>query len=118
MPVRPDLVHAFTPPQVRSLASLCDLARLARCGYCFAGPNQFCNGVGLGRPNAVHLARFASAAVCGLIRSHEISVVLELAGDTFTSGTVIGGRDAQTAPDISGSAVGEQVRVARKGVGR
>jgi hypothetical protein len=118
MPVRPDLVHAFAPPQVRSLAALCDLARLARCGHCFAGPNQFCNGVGLGRQNGIHLARFASAAVCGLIRSHEISLVLELAGDTFTSGTVIGGGDAQSAPDISGSAVGQQVPVAPQGVAR
>jgi hypothetical protein len=94
----PEPVPAFTPPvPVRSLALLCDLARLACCWHCFAAPQQPCNGVG-----GVHLARFARAARCGLIRGPEISVVLALAGDTFTSGTVIDGDDPQAAPYVSG----------------
>jgi hypothetical protein len=94
----PDPVPAFTPPvPVRSLALLCDLARLACCWHCFARAQQPCTGVG-----GVHLARFARAARCGLIRSPEISLVLALAGDTFTSGTVIGGDDPQVAPHLSG----------------
>lgn len=99
----PDPVPAATPQvPVRHLASLCDLARLARCGHCFAGPHQLCNGVSEGRLVGAHLARFARAARCGLIRSPEFSLVLALAGDTFTSGTVIGGGDPQVAPDVSG----------------
>jgi hypothetical protein len=74
--------------------------------------------VGLGRASGIHLARFAGAACCGLIRSHEIFLVLELAGDTFTSGTVIGGGDLQTAPDVSGSAVDQQVPADQEGVAR
>jgi hypothetical protein len=95
MPV-PDPVPAFTEP-VRNLASLCGLARLAYCCQCFAGPHQPCNGVG-----GIHLARFARAARCGLIRSPEMSLVLALAGDTFTSSTVIGGDDPQIEFDVSG----------------
>ena len=94
----PDPLPAFTPPvPVRSLVLLCDLARLAGCWHCFAGPQQPCNGVG-----GVHLARFARAARCGLIRGPEVSLVLALAGDTFTSGTVIGGDDPQVAHYVSG----------------
>jgi hypothetical protein len=84
MPV-PDPVPTFTPPvPVRDLASLCDLARLACCCRCFAGPHQPCNGVGDGRLDGVHLARFARAARCDLIRGPEFSLVLALAGDAFT----------------------------------
>jgi hypothetical protein len=94
----PDPVPAFTSPvPTRSLALLCDVARLACCWHCFAGPQQPCNGVG-----GVHLARFARAARCGLIRGPEIALVLALAGDAFTSGTVIGGDDPQVAPYVSG----------------
>lgn len=68
MPV-PDPVSAFTvSAPVRKLASLCDLARLARCGHCFAGPHQPCKAEGDGRLSGVHLARLAQAARCGLIR--------------------------------------------------
>jgi hypothetical protein len=102
MPV-PDPVTASTPSvPVRNVASLCDLARLAYCGHCLAGPHQPCNGVGDGRLGGAHLARFARAARCGLIRGPEFSLVLALAGDTFTSGTVIGGGDPQSAPHVSG----------------
>ena len=102
MPV-PDPVPASTPPvPVRSLASLCELARLARCGHCFAGPHQPCNGLGDGRLDGAHLARYARAARCGLIRGPEFCLVLALAGDTFTSGTVIGGGDPEATPDVSG----------------
>jgi hypothetical protein len=67
MPV-PDPVSAFAvSAPMRNLASLCDLARLVRCGHCFAGPHQPCSGVGDGRLSGVHLARFARAARCGLI---------------------------------------------------
>jgi hypothetical protein len=69
----------------------------------------------------VHLARFARAARCGLIRGPEISLVLALAGDTFTSGTVIGGDDPQVAPDVSGPTgppVDQQVRAHREQAAR
>jgi hypothetical protein len=112
-----DPVPAFMPPApARSLALLCDLARLACCWHCFAGPQQLCNGAG-----GVHLARLARAAHCGLIRGPEISLVLALAGDTFTSGTVIGGDGPQVAPDVSGPTgppVDQRVRVHREEAAR
>jgi hypothetical protein len=74
--------------------------------------------VGLGHASGIHLARFARAARRGLIRSHEISLVLELAGDTFASGTVIGGVDLRTAPDVSGSAVDQEAPVDQEEVAR
>src|ERR1700677_4219339 len=116
MPV-PDPVSAFTVlAPMRNLASLCDLARLACCGHCLAGPHQLCNGVGDGRLGGVHLARFAQAARCGLIRAAEVSLVLTLAGDTFTSGTVVGGGDPQSAPDASRPTVHQQVHADREEV--
>ena len=80
----------------RDLASLCDLARLVCCRHCLARPQQPCDCVG-----GVHLVRFACAARCGLIRGYEISLVLGLAGDVFTSGTVIGGGRPLIAPHVS-----------------
>ena len=80
----------------RDLASLCDLARLARCRHCFAGPHQPCDCIG-----GVHLVRFACAVRCGLIAGPEISLVLELAGDVFTSGSVIGGGRSLVAPHVN-----------------
>lgn len=112
MPV-PDPVPAFKmPAPTRNLTSLCDLPRLACCGHCSAGPHQPCNAVGDGRMGGVHLARFARAARCGLIRGPEFSLVLALAGDTFTSGTVIGG-DPQNATDVSGPPIHQDMRACR-----
>jgi hypothetical protein len=79
----------------RDLASLCDLARLVCCRHCLARPHQPCDCVG-----GVHLVRFAYAAHCGLIRGPEISLVLGLAGNVFTSGTVIGGGKPLVAPHV------------------
>jgi hypothetical protein len=118
MPV-PDPVSAFTAPApVRKLASLCDLARLARCGHCFAGPHQLCKAGGDGRLSGVHLARFARAARCGLIRAPEVSLVLALVGDTFTSGTVVGGGDPQSALDASRPTGHQQVHADPEEAGR
>jgi len=121
MPVS-DPVPEFTlPAPVRSLASLCDLARLACCCHCFAGPHQPCNGVGDVRLGGVHLARFARAARCGLILGPEMALVLALAGDTFTSGTVISGGDPRIARDVGGPPeppVDQQWRAHRKEAAR
>jgi len=118
MPV-PDPVSAFTVSAPgRNLESLSDLARLACCAHCFAGPHQPCTGVGDGRLGGVHLARFARAARCGLIRAPEVSLVLALAGDTFTSGTVVGGGDPQSALDASKPIVHQQVHADREEAGR
>jgi hypothetical protein len=118
MPV-PDPVSAFTvSAPVRKLASLCDLARLARCGHCFAGPHQPCKAGDDGRLSGVHLTRLAWAARCGLIRALEVSLVLALVGDTFTSGTVVGGGDPQGALDASRSTGHRQVHADREEAGR
>ena len=118
MPV-PDPVSAFTVSiPVRNLGSLCDLARLARCAQCFAGPHQPCTNAGDVRLGGVHLARFARAARCGLIRAPEVSLVLALAGDTFTSGTVVGGGDPQSALDVGRPTVHRQVHADREESGR
>jgi hypothetical protein len=113
----PDPVSTFTvSAPVRKLASLCDLARLARCGHCFAGPHEPCKAGDDGRLSGVHLARFARAARCGLIRAPEVSLVL--VGDTFTSGTVVGGGDPQSALDASRPTDHRQVHADREEVGR
>ena len=80
----------------RDLASLCDLARLVCCCHCLARPHLPCDCVG-----GVHLVRFACAARRGLIGGPEISLVLGLAGDVFTSGTVIGGGRPLDAAHVS-----------------
>ena len=118
MPV-PGPVSAFTvSAPVRDLASLCDLAQLACCAHCFAGPHQPCTGVGDDRLGGAHLARFARAARCSLIRAPEVSLVLALAGDTFTSGTVVGGGGPQSALDASKPTVHRQMQVDREEAGR
>jgi hypothetical protein len=118
----PDPVPASTPTMsARNVASLCDLARLAHCFHCFAGPHRPCIDVGGDRPSGIHLARFARAARSGLIRGPEFSMVLALAGDTFTSGTVIGGDDPQIAPDVIGpteAPVQQQMPAQRKEAAR
>lgn len=116
MPV-PDPVPASTPPvPVRNVGSLCDLTRLAYCCHCFAGPHRPCIDVDGGRLGGVHLARFARAVRSGLIRGPEFSMILASAGDTFTSGTVIGGDDPQIASEVNGptvATVDQQVRAHR-----
>jgi hypothetical protein len=92
-------------PSARSLGSLCDLAQLADCSHCSATSHQPCDGVG-----GVHLARFARAARNGLIHNPEVSLVLSLAGDTFTSGTVIGGSGPEISPYVNRPRVQQQVR--------
>ncbi|HZR50420.1 MAG TPA: hypothetical protein VFB06_12980 [Streptosporangiaceae bacterium] len=114
MPVTDPVPASTSAMSARNVASLCDLARLAYCGHCSAGPHRPCIDVGGDRLSGVHLARFAGAARSGLIRGPEFSMVLALAGDTFTSGTVIGGDDPQIAPDAIGAPAHQQMPAHRK----
>ncbi len=75
-----------TGPQ--SLHVICELTRLAACGYCRAGtPTQPCVFSGTG-PDGLHIARFAAARRRGLITAADFTAVTETAV-VFTSATIV-----------------------------
>jgi len=80
-------VSARTVP-ARSVHVICELARLANCGHCWARPHQPCVP---GRHGAegYHLARFARAARRGLLSAADMDVVLAAAGSVFTGATLV-----------------------------
>jgi hypothetical protein len=67
---------------------ICELIRLAACGYCPAdSPHWPCVSSGAG-PDGFHIARFAAALRRGLITGADFAVVIEEAG-AFTNATIV-----------------------------
>jgi hypothetical protein len=80
--------RAGTANAPRSLHVICELTRLAACGYCPAGtPTQPCASSGAG-PDGLHIARFAAARRRGLITGADFAAVIDAAG-AFTSATIV-----------------------------
>jgi hypothetical protein len=83
-----DTATGETAARQRSLHVICELIRLATCGYCRAGtPTQPCVFSGTG-PDGFHVARFAAARRRGLITEADFAAVIEAAG-VFTNGTIV-----------------------------
>ncbi len=72
----------------RTLHAICELTRLAACGYCWADtPGQPCAFSGTG-PDGLHIARFAAAKRRGVITAADFTAVIETAG-VFTNATIV-----------------------------
>lgn len=72
----------------RSLHVICELTRLATCGYCRADtPHWPCVSSDAGA-DGLHVARFAAALRRGLITEADFAAVIETAG-VFTSATIV-----------------------------
>ena len=85
MTAAPDQTAAAAP---WTLHAICELTRLAACGYCpAAGLDWPCASSGTG-PDGYHVARFAAAMRRGLISGANFAAVIEAAG-VFTNGTLI-----------------------------
>ena len=79
---------AGEPASPRTLHPICELTRLAACGYCPAdGLDRPCTSSETG-PEGYHVARFAAAMRRGLITGADFAVVLEAAG-VFTNATLV-----------------------------
>ena len=79
---------AAPPAGPRTLHPICELTRLAACGYCpAAGLDWPCTSSETG-PEGYHVARFAAAMRRGLITGADFAVVLETAG-VFTNATLV-----------------------------
>jgi len=79
---------AVPPAGPRTLHPICELARLAACGYCpAAGLDWPCTSSETG-PEGYHVARFAVAMRRGLITGADFAVVLEATG-VFTNATLV-----------------------------
>jgi len=79
---------AGEPASPRTLHPICELTRLAACGYCPAdGLDWPCASSATG-PEGYHVARFAAAMRRGLITGADLAVVLEAAG-VFTNATLV-----------------------------
>jgi hypothetical protein len=81
-------VSAPAAAAARSVHVICELARLANCGYCWARPHHPC-AVGREGTEGYHLARFARAARRGLISAADFDAVLAVAGDRVVNGAAI-----------------------------
>jgi hypothetical protein len=91
---------AATPPTARTLHEICQDARQANCGECWALPGDECVyttapvsvPVTMGTPmrpvRGYHVARFCRGFRRGLISGPDLIAVLQAAG-TFTLATVI-----------------------------
>ena len=85
---------------VRPLAGICEAARQANCGECWARPGDECvftsvpvsvpvtPGTPVKPARGYHVARFARAMRRGLITGPDLIAVLETL-DAFTSSTVV-----------------------------
>jgi hypothetical protein len=77
-----------TAARPQSLHVICELTRLAACGYCWADtPTQPCVFSGTG-PDGLHIARFAAARRRGLITEADFAAVIDAAG-AFTNSTIV-----------------------------
>ena len=84
----------------RSLHEICESAREANCGHCWAFPGDECvfttvpvslpvtKGTPVQPARGYHVARFARAMRRGLISGPELIAVLQVL-DAFTQGTVV-----------------------------
>jgi len=96
----PMKVTATRPPAARSLREICQAARQANCGECWALPGDECVFTSVpvsvpvvpGTPMlpacGYHVARFARAQRRGLISGPDLMAVLDTV-DVFTTSTVI-----------------------------
>ena len=83
-----DTTTEITATGPQSLHVICELTRLATCGYCWAGtPTQPCVFSGTG-PDGLHIARFAAAVRRGLITAADFTAVIETAV-VFTNATIV-----------------------------
>lgn len=71
-----------------SMHVICELARLANCGHCWA-PSQHPCAVGRDGTEGYHLARFVRAARRGLISAADFDAVLAVAGERMFDGAAI-----------------------------
>ena len=72
----------------RSLHAICELTRLAACGYCQADSlDQPCVSSGTG-PDGFHIARFAAAFRRSLISAADFTAVTRAAG-VFGNATLV-----------------------------
>ena len=71
-----------------SMHVICELARLANCGHCWARSEHPC-AVGRDRTEGYHLARFVRAARRGLISAADFDAVLAVAGERMFDGAAI-----------------------------
>ena len=79
---------AAPPAGPRTLHPICELTRLATCGYCpAAGLDRPCTSSETG-PEGYHVARFAAAMRRGLITGADFAVVIEAAG-VFTNAALV-----------------------------
>jgi hypothetical protein len=72
----------------RSMHVICELARIANCGHCWARPQQPC-AAGRDGAEGYHLARFARAERRGLISAADFDAVLATAGDDMFNGAAV-----------------------------
>lgn len=91
---------AASPPTARSLHEICEDARRANCGECWALPGDECvfttapasvpvtSGTAVRPVRGYHVARFGRAMRRGLISGPDLVAVLGTAG-VFTSDTVV-----------------------------
>jgi len=75
---------AARPSAIRSLAELCELARMCPCGACWARPGEPCTR----DPEGDHVARYGRAMRKGLLTGPELIAVLG-ALDAFTNTTIV-----------------------------
>ena len=73
---------------VRPLAEICEAARLANCGQCWAPPGVPCTTHPVTGADGFHVARFGRAMRRGLISGPEFVAALAVP-DAFTNATVI-----------------------------
>jgi hypothetical protein len=93
-------VTAPRPPMTRPLHEICEDARRANCGECWAPPGDECvfttipvsvpvtPGTPVRPVRGYHVARFGRAMRRGLITGPDLMAVLDTAG-AFTTSTVI-----------------------------
>jgi hypothetical protein len=85
-----DTAAGMTVTAPRTLHAICELTRLAACGYCPAqGLDWPCASSGSGNsPDGYHVARFIAAMHRGLISGADLMTVLDWAG-AFTYRTLV-----------------------------
>jgi hypothetical protein len=103
---------AARPPTARPLREICEGARSANCGYCWALPGDECiyttapasvpvtNDTPMHPVHGYHVARFGRAFRRGLITGPELITVLQTVG-AFTESTVVWDTAADAGRDGS-----------------
>jgi hypothetical protein len=82
------IVNTTAEAEPRSLHAICELTRLAACGYCPAATlGQPCASSDVGS-DGFHIARFAAAYRRGLITAADFTAVTKVAG-AFGNATLV-----------------------------